>query len=518
MAAEPIPAPIARACRQVRPATPADAVAGVQPSLVAVPASTQECADLLRAATALRLAVIPRGTGSRMHWGYPPQRADLVLDTAGLDQVVEHAAGDLVATVQAGVSLERLAEALGAAGQRLALDPHSHPTAGSVGADPPAATRGTVGGVLASGAAGPLRLRYGTGRDLLIGITVVRADGTVAKSGGKVVKNVAGYDLGKLFAGSRGTLGLITQATFRLHPVPAETAFVSARCAAAVDACQVLASALESPAAPVAAEIDWPTAGDQVRVCLALEGDAAGVAERAIALADLVGRLGRETEASVSPQAPPWWGGGAAAQQDGTVLQLGFWPGDLGMVLAEIRAAAAAAGLDPAIGGSAGAGLLHVGLPAERDPGAVAAFVAVLRGALGHGLPADAGHRLTDVPRPLARSHAASTRPWPSSGGGPATTGNGGVGPGGRTPGTPGGASPGGRPPGTPGEPAGPGQPRSGEGPPARAHVLVLHAPPAVGALVDMFGPIPSLPLMRAVKDQFDPDRIMSPGRFAGRI
>ena len=204
-----------------------------------------------------------------------------MIETTLLDQVVEHAAGDLVATVQAGVRLDRLAEVLGAAGQRLALDPPALP--GSSGG-----TGGTIGGVLATGAAGPLRLRYGTPRDLLIGITVVRADGAVAKSGGKVVKNVAGYDLGKLFAGSRGTLGLITQATFRLHPVPAQTAYVTAECAAAVDACQVIAIAIDSPASPVATELDWPASGDPVRVCVAMEGDPAGVAERAIALAGLL--------------------------------------------------------------------------------------------------------------------------------------------------------------------------------------------------------------------------------------
>lgn len=168
------------------------------------------------------------------------------------------------------------------------------------------------------------------------------------------------------------------------------------------------------------------------------------------------------------------------------MLQVGFWPGDLGVVLAEIRAAAAAAGLDPAIAGSASAGVLQVGLTGDGDAGAIAAYVAVLRTALGHALPADSGHRLADIPRPLAHSHAGGGRTWPAAGHGTA--------------------------------PAGPGQPRSGEGPPARANVMVLHAPAAVGALVDLFGPIPSLPLMRAVKHQFDPGRTMSPGRFAGRI
>ncbi|HEX9031367.1 MAG TPA: FAD-binding oxidoreductase, partial [Streptosporangiaceae bacterium] len=337
---------------------------------------------------------------------------------------------------------------------------------------------------LATGAAGPLRLRYGTPRDLLLGITVVRADGTVAKSGGKVVKNVAGYDLGKLFAGSRGTLGLITQATFRLHPVPVTTAYVTVQRAAAVDACQAIGVALESPVAPVAVEIDWPSAAGPVTVSIALEGDPTGVAQRAAALADLLGRTERSPAGSGTP--PPWWGAGPAAQPDGTVLQVAFWPGDLGMVLAEIRAAAEVAGLDPAVGGSAAAGLLHMAFPADRDPGAIAAFVAGLRAAVGHGLRPETGHRLSDVPKPLA--HARAHTHSHAHGRGAAA------------------------------EPAGPGEPRSGEGPPARANVVVLHAPPAVGALVDLFGPVPSLGLMRAIKDQFDPHRVMSPGRFAGGI
>ena len=442
MAAEPIPAQITAACAAVRPATQADAVGGVQPLTVAAPASTSEASTLLRAAEELGLAVVFRGTGSRLHWGNPPERCDLLVETTGLDEVVEHAAGDLVATVQAGVRLDRLAEVLASAGQRLALDPPAGPLAAN-GMD---GGQGTVGGVLATGAAGPLRLRYGSGRDLLIGITVVRADGTIARSGGKVVKNVAGYDLGKLFAGSRGTLGLITQATFRLHPLPAQTSYVSAACAAPADACRVLAAGLRSAVSPAAAEIHWPTRTDPILACVAMEGDPASASERARALADL---LGTGVAASVHAEPPDWWGAGAAAQPGGTVLQIGFWPGDLDMVLAEFRKAADAAGLDPVAGGSAAAGLLHAALPDDADPQAVASFVAELRDALAR--------------RCLARS-----------------------------------------------------QPDAG--PPARGSVVVQHATPAVAALVDLFGPVPSLPLMRAVKAQFDPGRRLAPGRFAGGI
>jgi glycolate oxidase FAD binding subunit len=437
MAAEPIPAQITAACATVRPGTPADAVGGVRPLIVAAPASTSEASTLLLAGSELGLAVVPRGTGSRLHWGNPPERCDLVVDTTGMDEVVEHAAGDLVATVQAGVRMDRLAEVLAVAGQRLALDPPA--------ADGDAPGRGTVGGVLATGAAGPLRLRYGTGRDLLIGITVIRADGTIARSGGKVVKNVAGYDLGKLFAGSRGTLGLITQATFRLHPLPAQTAYVSAVCADAGAACQALGTAMEPTASPVAADIYWPAATEPLLACVALEGDPASVTSRAEALAYL---LARHAEASVLAEPPGWWGTGPASQPGGTVLQIGFWPSELALVLTRLREAAGAAGLDPAVGGSA-AGQLYAALPEEREPAAVAAFVAALRDALGQT-----------------------------------------------------------------------GQPRDdrGGGPPARASVVVQHAPPAVAAQVDLFGPVPSLTLMRAVKAQFDPDRRMAPGRFAGGI
>src|SRR4029079_2397354 len=138
----------------------------------------------------------------------------LLLDTAAMSGVVDHAAGDLVVVVRAGTPVSQLQDAVAAAGQRLALDV---PDAGA-----------TVGGTLAVSPSGPRRLLYGTARDLLIGITSVRADGVVAKAGGRVVKNVAGYDFGKLLAGSYRTLGVITEAVFRLHPLPAARRVVTA--------------------------------------------------------------------------------------------------------------------------------------------------------------------------------------------------------------------------------------------------------------------------------------------------
>jgi glycolate oxidase FAD binding subunit len=165
---------------------------------------------VLRAANEAGLAVIPRGGGTKLDWGHPPTRADLVLSIARLDTVLEHAWADMTATVEAGATVARVQETLAAHGQRLALQclwPE----------------RATIGGILATNDSGPLRARFGSLRDLIIGVTLALPDGTLAKSGGKVVKNVAGYDLPKLATGSFGTLGVITQAVFRLHPLPHAT-------------------------------------------------------------------------------------------------------------------------------------------------------------------------------------------------------------------------------------------------------------------------------------------------------
>src|SRR6266704_5133356 len=294
MAAEPVPGPLTAACGEVRPASDGDAVAGVRPRYVAWPASVAEASAVLAAAAGLGLTMLPRGTGTRLAWGSLPHRCDLVVDTLRLDKVLEHEAGDLVARVQAGVRMDELAGVLGKAGQQLSLD---------VPAAPDGAGRGTVGGVLAAAAAGPRRLRYGTPRDLSIGITVVLADGTVAHSGGKVVKNVAGYVIGKLLVGSFGTLGLIVEAAFRLHPVPAAAAFVTLDCAGMPAAQELVAVAVGSPLAPSAAEVDRPARDAPVRVCVLLEGDKAGVAERSAQLRELLGRA-----ASISASPPSWWG------------------------------------------------------------------------------------------------------------------------------------------------------------------------------------------------------------------
>jgi glycolate oxidase FAD binding subunit len=481
MTADVVPGVLGAACPRTRAARPDDAVAGVMPRYVASPASVAEASAVMRAAAAEGMAVVPRGTRARLDWGSPPARCDLVVDTGQMNQVLEHAAGDQVVRVQAGVRLDELAQVLAQAGQRLALDPPPAGSSGRRGGDAAAdggPAAGTVGGVLATGAAGPLRLRYGTGRDLLIGITVVRADGTVARSGGKVVKNVAGYDLGKLFAGSYGTLGLIAEATFRLHPAPGAASYITLHCTDAAAADAAIATAADSPLAPSAAEIDRQARGTPVRVGILLEGDPDGVAERSGRMAGLLseatGAGGSDAASSgagsisASPTPPPWWGRGAAAVPDGTVIRVAFWAGALTEVLAAVDAAAAAAGLDPAVSGSAAAGVLYAAVDEQAGPAAVAQFIAALR--------------------------AAVTGGW---------------------------AVPGSRAPGSvaqAGSPAaGPGT-SSATGPPSPGSIVVLRAPPGVRAVADLWGPVPALGLMRAVKDQFDPEHRMAPGRFAGGI
>jgi glycolate oxidase FAD binding subunit len=194
----------------VRAATAEDAIAGVQPKLVVEPGTERELAEVLRLSNEAGLAVIPRGSGTKLGWGNPPARADLILSTARLNEIIEHAWADLTVTVEAGCTIQRLQETLAQHGQRLALDPLWPEKA-------------TIGGVLSTNDSGALRLRFGALRDLIIGATIALPDGTLASSGGKVVKNVAGYDLPKLVTGALGTLGVITRAVFRLHPLPRST-------------------------------------------------------------------------------------------------------------------------------------------------------------------------------------------------------------------------------------------------------------------------------------------------------
>ncbi|MBI2877108.1 MAG: FAD-binding protein [Candidatus Tectomicrobia bacterium] len=183
------------------------AVAGRSPRMVAFPRNADEVAGILALARQEKMGVVPCGGGTALGWGATPERLDLVLSLSRLDRVVEYDPADLTITAEAGLSLERLQALLAGQGQMLPLDP-------------PCPARATLGGTVAANLSGPGRLLYGPPRDLLLGVRVVLADGTVGRFGGRTVKNVSGYDLCRLFAGSRGTLGVIVETTFRLYPRP----------------------------------------------------------------------------------------------------------------------------------------------------------------------------------------------------------------------------------------------------------------------------------------------------------
>ncbi|MDZ8050526.1 MAG: FAD-binding oxidoreductase [Aulosira sp. ZfuVER01] len=178
---------------------------GRYPSCIVYPRTQEQLAAIIAEAHRQNWRVLPCGSSSKLSWGGLAQDIDVVVSTERINQLIEHAVGDLTVTVEAGMKFSELQGILAKSRQFLALDPTAPELA-------------TIGGIVATANTGSLRQRYGSVRDQLLGITFVRADGQIAKAGGRVVKNVAGYDLMKLFTGSYGSLGIITQVTFRVYP------------------------------------------------------------------------------------------------------------------------------------------------------------------------------------------------------------------------------------------------------------------------------------------------------------
>jgi glycolate oxidase FAD binding subunit len=247
-----------------RPAADGDAILGCAPRLVLEPGSVEEAAEAMRALAADGLAVAFVGGGTDLELGAPPARLDAVLLTRRLERIREHAPSDQIVAVEGGMTLAALQHHLAAHGQRLALDP-------------PFQERATIGGIVAANAFGPRRLRYGAVRDLVIGMTVVRADGVVARSGGKVVKNVAGFDLPRLFCGSLGTLGLVAEVVFRLHPLPERSATIVVSRLTAADVGAATRAVLDARLEPVAAAA-LPD-GDRFTLAVRFEATGPGVGD-----------------------------------------------------------------------------------------------------------------------------------------------------------------------------------------------------------------------------------------------
>ncbi|MGC1274153.1 MAG: FAD-binding oxidoreductase [Planctomycetaceae bacterium] len=403
----------------IRLATPADAIDGIQPRFVVEPATPSEVARVLAVANAAGLNVIPRGGGTKLDWGNPPRGADIVLSLKRLDQILEHAAGDMTATVETGCTIAALQRTVAERGQRLALDPLWP-------------ERATVGGVLATGDAGPLRWSFGPPRDLVLGVTVALADGTLARSGGKVVKNVAGYDLPKLFAGSFGTLGVITQATFRLHPLPEAVrtlAFVLSpdgisRFVAAMGECSLLTAAVQVR----------ESKGEPRSACVRIEGLSDAVAAKAERVANAALAAG----AIVSDPSDDEWSARERLFEDAgapfVVGKLAVLPARLGDLFKTLREDASCPVRWRLVMQAMGAGLVRC---ESVDADALAVAISRLRAAV-------------------------------SSLGG---------------------------------------------------SLVVLRHPPERRDCFDVWGtPGDSLPLMRRVKEQFDPAGTLNPGRFVGGI
>jgi glycolate oxidase FAD binding subunit len=313
------------------------------------PASAGEVAAILAGASRDRKRILIRGAGTKLTWGEPVSMApvDLVLSTAKLNRVLAHRHGDLTATVQAGATLADVNRTLATHGQWLPLDP-------------PWADRCTIGGLVATNDSGPRRHRYGAPRDLIIGIDFVRADGVAAKAGGIVVKNVAGYDLGRLMTGSFGSLAVIVSATFKLYPVPhASRTVVVERYDAA------LATLLASQLTPTAVEIQAPTPRLLVRF-ETTEVAAQQQADALVALANASGATstivaGNEEAALWADHAGRPWAG------EGAVVKITLLPGAVASTLTWL--AAATQGCEFDLVGRAGVGVLlaRIGGDVERQ-------------------------------------------------------------------------------------------------------------------------------------------------------
>ena len=325
-----------------------DAVDGIRPSFVVEPGSIEEASELHQLADSEGLSIAPRGSGTKMLLGNSPSALDLIVSTVRMNEVIEHVPGDQIVRVQAGIKLETLQEQLAGSDQILGIDP---PEKGA-----------TIGGIIATNSSGPRRLRYGTIRDLIIGITVVLANGTVAKAGGKVVKNVAGYDLSKLFTGSLGTIGLIATANFRLHPRPEAARTVAVELSNTKEVGEAAQAIMHSQIVSSALELYWNE--DTRLLTLLIEGIPSAVEAQAETASFLFKPFG-EVHA-LSDEEIPYLGPltplDTSEAEDEVVLKIGAPPAELTGVLDSVLGACERREVTPHITGHAANGITLVGL------------------------------------------------------------------------------------------------------------------------------------------------------------
>jgi glycolate oxidase FAD binding subunit len=418
------------------------AVDGMAPRLWARPDSPEALAAILRAAHGEGLAVLPRGGGTKSALGNWPRRYDLALQLDGLQGVLEYRPDDLVLVAFAGTTLAELQGCVAAHGQWLALDPphcaaggfvreaatvpgppgaHTRkrvPGASTLVEAPahspavsPHAARATLGGVLATNASGPHRLRYGTGRDLVLGMRVAYADGTLARSGAKVVKSVAGYDVHKLHVGALGTLGVIVEVALRLHPLPAARSLLAISAREAGELGRVVdmlirgpigLGALEALNAAAVRRLNEKKGGslpEQPLLLALCEGLPRVVARQA----DEVARAahGMAVDEVATGEAAAGLLGEVAElrvpRHGESALKISIPSGDTGSTLAELEATLGAAGRQPAVLAHAGSGVIHALCIPEGD--GLAVLVRELRARLG----ARRGHLVVESCPPGAK-------------------------------------------------------------------------------------------------------------------
>jgi len=426
---------------------PAYNVDGHTPSIILWPRTVEEVSAVLAWAYRHDLKVVPWGGGTMIGLGRPPLRVDLVLDLSDLTGVVDYEPADMTASFWAGTTLRDAQALLAAHGQFIPLDP-------------PAADRATLGGILATAASGPWRHRYGTPRDLVLAVRVVHTDGTVTRGGAKVVKNVAGYDMPKLYVGSLGTLGVIVEATFRVYPRPA----FEATCLMAFDDVTALQAAvadlLDAPLVPTAVELLNPVAMEVVAdlvglpdrvgrygLAVAFGSPCASAVATQVDRARSIGRsAGARSETDLTGELHdrfwqavrdfPWTRGDV-------VLKVGVPIAEVGSTVMLAEEMAHRAGLRLGAVGEAGVGILRFYISADAaDP---------------HGF----------LPKVVTLIRSLRSRALSSGG-----------------------------------------------------HLVVLAAPVALKTQVDVWGGVSDevLRLMRRLKKAFDPGSILNPGRFVEGI
>lgn len=409
------------------------ALAGREPASVLAPDTAADVAGVLVEAAAGRRAVTPWGGGTLQGLGRPPERYDLALSLTRLDRVIEYAPADMTVRVEAGIRLADLQRVLARQGQYVALEA-------------PLPERATIGGVLAADAAlGPRRLGYGERRDQVIGMGVAHPDGTISYSGGSVVKNVTGYDMGKLYTGSLGTLGVIVEATFRLRPLPATSRTLVARFESRTAALQAVRAAGRPPLQPVALDLlsrdPGGAAGALWTVAVEYAGGGAAVA-RQVKDAQAAAAGADDLEVLEPEEAAAFWATvrdfGRDTSPPDLVVRVMALPARLAELLDAVAQAAEAAGLPaPSVIARAANGVVYAHWPSPAGGPAWAGLVATLRARAAH---------------------------W-------------------------------------------------------RGSVVVEDAPDGLRGALDPWGPPPeSFPIMQRFKKEFDPHRVLNPGRFVGGL